>query len=216
MIKMLHTFPGMRVKLPGVSRSGGHMKMLSLRPLTLPLAIVLLAGTARAYEIHTLETSRDDKRFSITLSAVVNLPIDEVYKRLTDFNQLAQLSPYVEESRHLDPDEAGDVIVYTRMRACVLFICKTVRIFEAITYPEKYRIVATVIPARSELAYGQSRWTLSPQGSGTLLQYESELEPGFDMFPLLGPAAAEYSLRKQARAFLEGLERTSGSERQAE
>jgi hypothetical protein len=197
------------------------MKTLSSGPLS-PLlamgliAIVLLAGTARAYEIQTLHTDRVDKRFSITLSAVVNLPIDEVYKRLTDFNRLTQLSPYVEESRQLDPDEAGDVIVYTRMRACVMFICKTVRIFEAITYPEKYRIVANVIPARSELAYGQSRWTLSPQGGDTLLQYQSEMEPGFDMFPLIGPAATEYSLKKQAKAFLEGLERPAGLEHQAE
>ncbi len=180
------------------------------------IAIALLAGMARAYEIRKLETSRADKRFSVTLSAVVNLPIDEVYRRLTDFNRLTQLSPYVEESRHLDPDEAGDVIVYTRMRACVMFICKTVRIFEAITYPEKYQIVANVIPARSELAYGQSRWTLRPQGGDTLLHYQSEMEPGFDMFPLLGPAATEYSLKKQARAFLDGLEQTSPSEREAE
>jgi hypothetical protein len=192
------------------------MKAPSFGPVTLLLAMVLLAGTAWAYEIQTLETSRADKRFSIMLSAVVKLPIDEVYKRLTDFNRLTQLSPYVEESRHLDPDEAGDVIVYTRMRACVMFICKTVRIFEAITYPEKYQIVANVIPARSELAYGQSRWTLSAQGGSTLLHYESELEPGFDMFPLIGPAATEYSLKKQAKAFLEGLERASGSKRQAE
>jgi hypothetical protein len=197
------------------------MKTLSSGPLSRLLAIaliaiVLLAGTARAYEIRELETRRADKRFSVTLSAVVNLPIDEVYERLTDFNRLTQLSPYLEESRHLDPDEAGDVIVYTRMRACVMFICKTVRVFEAITYPEKYQIVANVIPARSELAYGQSRWTLSPQGDDTLLQYQSEMEPGFDMFPLIGPAAAQYSLRKQAKAFLEGLERSSESERQAE
>jgi hypothetical protein len=192
------------------------MKAPSFGPLPLLLAMILFTGTTRAYEIQTLETSRADKRFSITLSAIVNVPIDEVYKRLTDFNRLTQLSPYVEESRHLDPDEAGDVIVYTRMRACVMFICKTVRIFEAITYPEKYRIVANVIPARSELAYGQSRWTLSEQGGNTLLHYESELEPGFDMFPLIGPAATEYSLKKQARAFLAGLERESGSERQAE
>lgn len=187
--------------------SGSLPRLLAIALVAIALiAIALLSGTTRAYEIQTLETSRIDKRFSVTLSAVVNLPIDEVYKRLTDFNQLTQLSPYVEESRHLDPDEVGNVIVYTRMRACVMFICKTVRIFEAITYPEKYQIVANVIPARSELAYGQSRWTLSPQGGDTLLQYESELEPGFDLFPLLGPAATEYSLKRQAKAFLEGLE----------
>jgi hypothetical protein len=42
------------------------------------------------------------------------------------------------------------------------------------------------------------------------------MEPGFIMFPLLGPAATEYSLKKQARAFLKGLERTPGSECEAE
>jgi hypothetical protein len=47
---------------------------------------------------------------------------------------------------------------------------------------------------------------LSPQGNSTLLEYESQLEPGFDMFPLIGPAAARYSLKKQAKQFLAGLE----------
>lgn len=206
LFRILHTKDRKRVKLPGVRRSGGHMKAPLTGPLVLLLGTVLLAVTARAYEIRTLETSRADKRYSVTMAAVIDLPVDEVYRRLTDFNQLTQLSPYVEESRQLDPDEAGEVIVYTRIRACVMFVCKTVRIFEAVTYPARYQIVATVIPARSELAYGQSRWTLSPEGRGTLLQYESELEPGFDMFPLIGPAAARYSLKKQAKQFLEGLE----------
>ena len=182
------------------------MKAPTSGSVILLLAILLLARGAGGYEIRTLETSRADKRFSIVMTAVINLPIDEVHRRLTDFNQLTRLSPYVEESRQLEPDEAGNIIVYTRIRACVIFICKTVRIFEAITYPEKNRIVATVIPARSELAYGQSSWTLSPQGNSTLLEYESQLEPGFDMFPLIGPAAARYSLKKQAKQFLAGLE----------
>jgi hypothetical protein len=39
-----------------------------------------------------------------------------------------------------------------------------------------------------------------------LLRYNSEFEPGFDMFPVVGPAAAKYSLRKQAINFLKGLE----------
>lgn len=172
---------------------------------------VLYAGTATAYDIRTLETGRAGQRYTVSLVAVVDLPVDEVYRRLTDYNRLTQLSPYVEESRLLDPDEAGDVIVYTRTRACVMFMCRTVRVFETVSYPGPYQILVEVIPARSELAYGRSHWTLIPEGNKTVLQYDSELEPGFDMFPVIGPAAARYSLRKQAKRFLEGLEEQRGS-----
>lgn len=166
----------------------------------------LLANVAQAYEIFSLETGRNGKRFSITMIARIEQPIDEVRSRLTNFDALTRMSSAIEESRRLKSDEASDIIVYTRMRPCVMFVCKTVRVFEVVTYPEQYRIVATVIPGRSDLAFGQTRWTLSRQGTGTLLHYESEVEPGFDMFPLIGPAATRYSLKKQARQFLEGLE----------
>ncbi|MDH4049098.1 MAG: hypothetical protein OEW68_07595 [Gammaproteobacteria bacterium] len=176
-----------------------------------PLPLLLLFGLlttvdARAFEIRSLETKRVDKRFTISLTARLERPVDVVYGRLTSYDQLSQLSASIEESRQLKADEAGEVIVYTRVRPCVLFVCKTVRIFETISYPAQYQIVATVIPARSELAYGSAHWTLMAEGDGTLLNYESEIEPGFDMFPLIGPAAASYSMKKQAKEFLKGLE----------
>jgi Polyketide cyclase / dehydrase and lipid transport len=166
----------------------------------------VLAPCACGYEIQHLQADRVGKRFAISLAVHIDRPIDEVFHRLTDFNHLTHLSGSIEESRQLRPDEAGDVIVYTRMHPCVLFMCRTVRIFEAVTFPEKYQVLANVIPARSDLAYGKSLWTLSVQGDGTLLHYQSEIEPGFDMFPVIGPAAAKYSLKKQAKAFLQGLE----------
>jgi hypothetical protein len=170
------------------------------------LAAYLLTAPAQGYEIRVLETGHAGNRISINMTAVIARPIDEVYRSLTDFDRLPRLSEAIEESRQLPPDEAGEVIVYTRMHPCVWFVCKTVRIFETVTYPAKYEILSTVIPSRSELAYGQSRWSLSPLDNGTLLQYESELEPGFDLMPLFGRAAAKHSLKKQARQFLQGLE----------
>jgi hypothetical protein len=169
----------------------------------------LFAEAARAYEIRNLETAHVDKRFTISLTAYLDAPIDSVYERLTNFDKLTMLSDSIEESRQLKPDEAGEVIVYTRIRPCVLFVCKTLRIFEAVTYPAEHQVLATVIAARSDFVYGSSLWVLTEQGNGTLLEYHSEFEPGFDVFPLIGPAAAQYSLRKQAKQFLHGLEESA-------
>jgi hypothetical protein len=175
-------------------------------PAGIGLGMFLLASGAHAYEIRTLETDHVDRRFSISLTAYLDTPIDQVYGRLTNFDELTKLSDSIEESRQLRPDEAGEVIVYTRIRPCVLFVCKTLRLFEAVTYPADFQVLATVIAARSDFVYGRTLWILQPQGSGTLLQYRSEFEPGFDIFPVLGPAATKYSLRKQAKKFLHGLE----------
>ncbi|MGH8224520.1 MAG: SRPBCC family protein [Woeseiaceae bacterium] len=173
----------------------------------LTVAPALLAGTALAYEIRSIETHRDEQRFRITMTVKLELPAAAVRERLTDYENLDKLSPAIEDSRRLRPDEAGDIIVYRRMRPCVMFVCKTLRIFETVAYPGEWEIVTTVIAARSDLAYGLTRWTLTPEGTGTLLEYESEVEPGFDLFPVVGQAAMSYSLRKQARQFAEGLER---------
>jgi hypothetical protein len=174
--------------------------------LALLLLGSLFAVASRAYEIRSLETDQMDKRYTISLTAYLDAPIDRVYGHLTNFDELATLSDSIEESRQLKPDEAGDVIVYTRLRPCVLFVCKSVRLFEAVTYPAELQVLATVIAARSDFVYGRSLWILTEQGSGTLLRYNSEFEPGFDMFPAVGPAATKYSLRKQATNFLRGLE----------
>ena len=188
-----------------VYRRSSEMRFWWIAATVAP-GLAMLASGAAAYEVESLDTVQVDKRFTIQLVARLSLPIDEVFNRLTNYNELTLLSASIEESRQLPPDEAGEIIVYTRVRPCVLFVCKTVRIFEVITYPAENEIVAEVIPARSELAYGRSHWVLTQVGEGTLLHYRSEIEPGFDMFPLIGPAAAKYSLRKQAREFLTGLE----------
>lgn len=170
------------------------------------IGLVLLTGSVHAYDIQSMQTTYIDKRFTISLTAYLDAPIDRVYGHLTNFDELTTLSDSIEESRQLKPDEAGDVIVYTRSRPCVLFACKTVRLFESVTYPTEFQVLTTVIAARSDFVYGRSLWILTEQGSGTLLRYNSEFEPGFDMFPVVGPAAAKYSLRKQAINFLKGLE----------
>jgi hypothetical protein len=182
------------------------VKIGTFSATSLLVAAGLITSLAAAYDIRSLDTGRNGKHFSIAMIAWVEQPIDEVRSRLTNFNALTRLSPAVEESRQLPPDEAGDIIVYTRFRPCVMFVCKTVRIFETVRYPERYQIVSTVIAARSDLAFGQTYWRLSVQGDGTLVQYDAEFEPAFDLFPLIGPAVARYSLKREAKQFLKGLE----------
>lgn len=176
------------------------------RKTLLAVLVSMPLNAAHGYDIKNIETSHVDKRFRITLTAYLEAPVEEVYGRLTNFDELTKLSDSIEESRQLQPDEAGNVIVYTRIRPCVMFVCKTLRMFEAVTYPAEFQVLANVIAARSDFVYGRSLWVLSEQGSGTLLQYNSEFEPGFDVFPVIGPVAARYSLKKQAKKFLQGLE----------
>jgi hypothetical protein len=52
-----------------------------------------------------------------------------------------------------------------------------------------------VDPQQSDFAYSREQWQLIPEGDGTLMIYNFEMEPGFWVPPLIGPYVIKRALK---------------------
>jgi hypothetical protein len=177
-----------------------------LTALVAPAA--LLAGIpAGAAEVVRAEVHHVDHLYTLSLEARLTAPPLAVFAVITDYPQLRDLHRRVKESRVLRRIDARTTEVFTLLRGCVAAIfCKSIRRVERVTESPPYVLVAEVIPGQSDLKSGVVRWQLVPDGQGTRLFYDSELEPDFWVPPLLGDALMSRSIRKTTEDMIERVD----------
>lgn len=185
------------------------MRGRTMRAAFVAAAGVLASSSAHAAAMHYLEidSERDCHRvFSVTY---IDAPPDAVFKVLTDYDAFERISSIYEESRVLERDSSGGPVVYTRIRACFLIFCKSLSRVEVLELREPDLIRATVLPERSDVAFGQSEWKLEPAGHGTLVTYRASIR--IELPPMLGPWLLKSKLRAESAAAahrVEGLARS--------
>jgi hypothetical protein len=94
------------------------------------------------------------------------------------------------------------------MRACVLFLCKTVRRVQDVALQPNGDITASAVPALSDFSRAEEHWRIIPQGSGTRIHYDAQLVPDFFVPPMLGPWLLKRAIRRDllgAAARIESL-----------
>lgn len=166
-----------------------------------------LGSSGHAAEIGTVEVSHGDGRYRLYLDARLDAPRGAVFSVITDYGNIHRLHRRIRESgvkRRLDP---GTVEVFTLLRGCVAALfCKTLRRVERITESPPGELLAEVIPAESDFRSGRVLWRLRPDGEGTILRYESHMEPDFWVPGLLGNDLLARSLKRTARDMIERVE----------
>ncbi len=63
-----------------------------------------------------------------------------------------------------------------------------------------------MLPAQSDFAYGTVIWRLRPEGGGTLVEYETEVEPEFWVPKLFGRPLLASFLRRTTTEMIERVE----------
>lgn len=177
---------------------------------------VLLAGllplTAQAVSIESLTVTKTDDRYRVTLQARLDASADRAFAVLTRYEALPDISKAVKLVR-LEPDAPADMQrLYTRMRACFSFFCRTleqVQDMRSSASPNGGSLSATVLPDKSDLRYGQADWTIDrcATANQTCLSFVAEVEPKFWIPPVIGPWAMERKLREEALETTQGIER---------
>lgn len=172
------------------------------------LAALLLAlpAAAAAAEFRTLEFFKEGDRYRVESDIYLEAPPDGVYRVLTDYESFPQLSSIFEEGRVLEPLKDGRGLVFLRMKGCVLFFCRDVRLVERLEVTPETRIKVVVDPARSDLEYGWARWDIGPEGGGALVRYEMEMVPQFWIPPVIGPLIIKAVLRSRGQRAAQRLE----------
>ncbi len=155
----------------------------------------------RAEVLHT------DDLYSLSLEARLDAPPLAVFAVITDYPHIQDLHRRVRESRVLRRIDARTAEVYTLVKGCVAVIfCKSVRRVELVTENAPYELTAEVISGESDLKSGLVHWQLSPEGEGTRLLYDSEMEPDFWVPPLLGDALMSRSIRNTTEEMIDRVE----------
>lgn len=171
-----------------------------------PLLAVALGpwmAAAEGAEILDADVHHEGDRYYVSLKAYLHAPPDAVFTVITDYDRLAELHRRVRESRVVRRIDDHTVEVYTRLWGCVAAVfCKGMERVERVEETAPIEVRATVIPEQSDLESGTVVWRLQAEDGGTVLSYDSEMDPDFWVPPVLGDRLLEASISRTTREMI--------------
>ena len=177
--------------------------------------IALLAGvilgpfslrSAYAADVTTLKVFRDHDTYRVIFDAVVDAPAQQVYRLLSDYAHLDQLSPAIVTITVQTTPQGVGQRVRSVLRSCVLVFCREVIEVEDVTQSDGYIIAAEIVPGEGDFRGGHSRWRIQPAGSRTQLHYEAVRIPAFWLPRLVGSRIIKAAMRDHFAASVAKLE----------
>ena len=117
----------------------------------------------------------------------------------------------IRSSERLVSEPGGTILLRTRIHACEGIFCRNVTRVERVE-PGPDSLVATVIPALSQLRRGLTRTTWQALDAGTRVSYEAEFEPDFWVPDFIGRVFAGHSLRESTLELFSNVERQARGE----
>jgi len=170
------------------------------------LLLCLASSSVNAGEVLESKVSSKDKRYFVSLDVVINANAQRVYKLLTDYNNLTNISDSITESNLVYSLSDNDHRVKVTTKACVSFFCKTIIQVQDVEQLNGMVIVTTSLPDKSDVDYAHARWKITDENGLTRVSFNSDLKPSFWVPPLIGPPLIETALRNEALAIIDGLE----------
>lgn len=170
----------------------------------------MLPVMAQALALVKSDIEHAHNHYLVEFEVVIDAPFEAVRARMIDYAHLDQLSPLVIQSRVLETFAGNRQRLELVMRACVLFLCKTVKRVTDVTLENNGDIVTNALPELSDFSQADERWRITSERARTRIQYRAEIVPSFFVPPLIGPAILKYKLRSELRTLAERLERMAG------
>ena len=173
------------------------------------LLMMIFAASAHAYEVQQLDVVRHGNTYTLTLRATVQASPAKVFARLVNFSAMTDITPLMSL---VSVVPQGDGLRLTsNVQACVLGFCRTLHNVQHVrvrTMANGGELLSETDPGVvSDFRNGRSRWAVSAQGQGALIEFSTHTEPRLWLPPIIGPIAAEMRLREQAEQSVANLER---------
>jgi hypothetical protein len=171
------------------------------------LAALLALPPVWGAALRQLDVSKNSNRYHLVADVYMEAPAEAIFAVLLDYERLNRISSIYKESGYLDPAPDGTPIVYTRVEGCLAFFCRSMRRVERLEAEAPKFIETTALPGESDFVHSRSEWRLEPEGSGTRVTYELEMEPDFWVPPVLGPWFLKRKLRDGSARAVDRIER---------
>lgn len=173
------------------------------------LVLLLWPSLLAAGEIVASGVERNGNRFVLFVDAHIQAPPQQVYRTITDYENLAAINPSFESSVVLGRSDGVDR-VRTRIRVCILVFCKQVVQVQEMRYPDPDTIEATMVPGAGDFHSGTARWSLSEIEGGTRLYFTETFEPSFWVPPVIGPWLIRSKLVEEVEITMQHIEQQRG------
>lgn len=180
--------------------------------LLLGTALSLHSLVVRSAELRDVTVDLRNDRYRLTSETYLDVSRESLYAILSDFEQFEKFTSAIVESRNTGPDERGRPGFYARMQGCVLLFCKSFIRTGYVLLSPIAEIVAISNPDESDFKFSRERWQLIPDGDGTIMIYDFELEPAFWVPPVIGPFVIQRVLRSGAERAVNRIEALAYSE----
>ncbi len=182
------------------------MKLRNIITVVL-LWMPIFAPGVRAAQIEQLDVERTGDDYTVSLRAILDAPLDEVWRVLTDYGRFHEVSPAIKESEVLEERDPRTHLVRTRASACVLIFCKETEQVQTMHRRGRGDLEVDVDPTQSDFEFGRAAWRLDGAAGVTHLHFEARIRPSFWVPPVIGPWAIGHVLREEARWTCDGLEK---------
>lgn len=168
-------------------------------------ALTLAAPSALALEVVSLEARVSDGSYRVMLNVLLDAPAEQVARVLTDYAGYIALDPRIRKSEVIGATPAGDLLVRTRIVACAAFFCRNVARVEQVRRLEG-RLLADVVPERSDLRWGWARTDWSAEDGRTRVRYTAEFQPDFWVPAVVARSYASTTLKESVLQLFQNVE----------
>jgi hypothetical protein len=172
----------------------------------LVLALALADAPLPAAEFLETEVTHTDGRYRLRFEVRLAAEPAQVRRRLTDYDHLDRLSRVIVASRRLPDGADGAARVHQAMRACVLFLCRTVQRVLEVETADNGDILTRTDPGASDFEHGEETWQILAEDNGTRLRYRASQTPRFFIPPFIGPWLLKSRLRDELDTVAQRLE----------
>jgi hypothetical protein len=174
--------------------------------------LLLLAPGAASERVERLEVGHEGGTYSVQFRVALQAPASAVYRVLTDFDAIHELTPGIQSSKSVGRTEAGRQRVRNTLEGCVLSFCRRMVQQWVVREPGGGRILTRIEPDPSDFSSGWALWRVRSAGNGTMLYYRAELTPSFWVPPLVGPWLIEKNMSDNLRTLAARVEARAAGE----
>jgi hypothetical protein len=171
--------------------------------ITLPLGAV---------DFVEVQVTNDGGIYNIKIIAEVDASAEYVYKVLTDYKHIYRLNPSITESEILPSPGHGAVRVRTRVEDCTSIFCVDLNRVEDVNELPPNVLQMVIVPSLSNIRSGNAKWKIEDMEEYTEIVYQAQLEPDFNIFPIVGSAILKEKLRQEMMTCMAMIGKNPGRE----
>jgi carbon monoxide dehydrogenase subunit G len=170
--------------------------------------LTLQAAFAAAADDVWIDVDRNGRSFAIQATATIGAPVAVVWEVLTDYDRLARFIPGLSVSS-VHRRSGNRVQLEQKGEARFLFFSYPIEVVLDVVESPRSSISSRAVGGNLRRMSG--RYDVNNSGGGVSLRYTGDLEPDFELPPIIGTLAVRTMVEEQFGAMVAEIERRAAA-----